>query len=170
MSRFYPHSEYAEDQPYPYTILSVHVLARGAQAGAGIGSIIGLTSPLVRRVLSRPPKTSIPLPINVLRSAGVGTGIGTGLLTIALIGRMQGKSHIEWADRSWRLLENKGQVEVDDWSLGGALLGVAAVAFSDRGIRGLGWRGVLGGAGIGSLVGTGGYMIWRHGIHGGKFD
>lgn len=61
-------------------------------------------------------------------------------------------------------------MEVDDWSLGGALLGVAAVAFSDRGIRGLGWRGVLGGAGIGSLVGTGGYMIWRHGIHGGKFD
>jgi hypothetical protein len=80
---------------------------------------------------------------------------------------MWDKEPIEWADRSWRLLENKGQVEVDDWGYGGAVLGTAAAIFARTN---MGWRGVLGGAGLGSLVGVGGYMVYRHGIKGGKWE
>lgn len=75
---------------------------------------------------------------------------------------MWGKEPIEWNDRSWRLLENKGQVEVDDWSYGGAIMGAAATVFARTN---MGWRGFLGGTGLGSLVGVGGYMVWKHGMH-----
>lgn len=88
-------------------------------------------------------------------------------MTVALFGRMHGRSQIEWADRSWRLLGNKGQVEVDDFSLVGTVVGAATAAV--RG-TGLGWRGVVGAAAIGNIVGVGAYMGWRHGVKGGKFD
>lgn len=78
---------------------------------------------------------------------------------------MWDKEPIEWADRSWRLLENKSQVEVDDWSYGGAVLGAAAATLAKTN---LGWKGFLGGTGLGSLVGVCGYMVYRHGIKGGK--
>jgi hypothetical protein len=81
------------------------------------------------------------------------------------IGQMWGKEEIEWEDRSWRLLENKGQMAVDDWSLvgtaAGLIAGLRAQPFSA-------WR-VAGGAGIGSMIGVGGYMVWRHGVHGGRW-
>ena len=81
--------------------------------------------------------------------------------------RMRGKEEIEWQDRSWRLLENKGQVEVDDWTYGGMAAGlVTSVAKG----RSLGWRGVIGSVGAGSLVGMMGYMGWRRGVKGGKWD
>jgi len=95
--------------------------------------------------------------------------VGTGLLALALAGRMYDKTQIEWADRSWRLLENKGQVEVDNWSLGGAALGAAGAYFSPS-VAKMGWRGLLGASGLGSLAGVGGYMVYRHGIKGGKWD
>lgn len=80
---------------------------------------------------------------------------------------MRGKEEIEWQDRSWRLLENKGQVEVDDWTYGGMAAGLAVSVA--RG-KSLGWRGAIGGVGAGSLLGMMGYMGWRHGIKGGKWD
>jgi len=86
------------------------------------------------------------------------------MLSVGLYQTMAGREDIEWADRSWRLLANKGQVEVDDFSLlgavGGALAGV-------RIMNGAAWRGVVGGAGLGSCVGVLGYMGWRHGWNGG---
>lgn len=83
-------------------------------------------------------------------------------MAVSLARRMDGKVHIEWADRSWRLLENKGQVAVDDWS---AVAGAVVTA----GRRGLGWQAVTGGAGIGGLAGVAGYMIWRYGVKGGEW-
>lgn len=79
---------------------------------------------------------------------------------------MRGKEEIEWRDRSWRLLYNRGQVECDDWTyvgmVGGGAMGVVK--------GGGGWRGVAGGLGTGSLLGMVGYMGWRYGVNGGKFE
>ncbi len=62
--------------------------------------------------------------------------------------RMRGRAPIEWQDRSWRLLENRWQVEVDSFSLAGAVLGAGAV-----------WRATAGGGGLaageGDLAGGG---------------
>ncbi|OBT41755.1 hypothetical protein VE00_07992 [Pseudogymnoascus sp. WSF 3629] len=156
MSQFLPHATYAEDQRYSYAILTGHVLYRGFAAGALVGALAPL--PIM---IFRPLKH--PLPLAVLRSAGMGTVVGTGVLALALAGRMYGREEIEWKDRSWRLLANKGQVEVDTWSGVGTVMG-ALVA------RGKGWRGRLGGAGLGNLVGVGGYLGWRYGFNQGKFN
>jgi drug/metabolite transporter (DMT)-like permease len=151
--------------------LTTHVLYRGFQSGALIGSVIGLAGYAVRRRKLPKPSSGL-LATSVIRSAGVGTVIGTSIIGVMLAGRMHGKEHIEWADRSWRLLESKGQVEVDDWSLAGAAAGVTGVALV--GSRNTGMQTVLktslGGLGLGSLVGVAGYMVWRHGIKGGKWD
>jgi len=77
------------------------------------------------------------------------------------------REEIEWKDRSWRLLENKGQVECDDWTYPAMLLGGATAAAK---WNGLGWRGVAAGVGMGSVLGMMGYMGWRHGVKGGKFE
>jgi len=80
---------------------------------------------------------------------------------------MWGREEIEWKDRSWRLLENKGQVECDDWTYPAMLLGGATAAAK---WNGLGWRGAAAGVGMGSVLGMMGYMGWRYGVKGGKFE
>lgn len=35
-------------------------------------------------------------------------------MAVAVPARMWGREEIEWQDRSWRLLENKGQVEWEE--------------------------------------------------------
>jgi len=160
MSRFFPHTAYAEDQPFSHAILSTHVLTRGFQAGAAMGPLVALPWYMIR-------KRTLPLAPTLMRSIGVGSLAGTGLLTVGLAARMWDKEPIEWADRSWRLLENKGQVECDDWSYSGAVMGAAAAALARTN---MGWRGILGGTGLGSIVGVGGYMVYRYGIKGGKWE
>ena len=83
--------------------------------------------------------------------------------------RMRGKEEIEWQDRSWRLLENKGQLRCDDWTYPGMAVGLAAVVGSGGG-RALGWRGIVGGAGVGSVVGMLGYMGSTYGAKVGKSE
>lgn len=87
-------------------------------------------------------------------------------MVVGLPGTMWNKEKIEWQDRSWRLLESKSQLEVDDWTYGGMVLGGLAAA---RG-TGLGWRGAVGSVGLGSVAGMFGYMGWRYGVKGGKFE
>lgn len=175
MSRFFPQAAYAEDQPLSHTILTVHCLTRGATTGALVGSGVFAA----REVLQRPPSSpspSSPAPIRpllpsqrFLRAAGTGTAIGTVLLALATAGRMAGRGEIEWQDRSWRLLGNRGQVECDDFTYGGAVVGLGA--FNALGLNaGVGWRGPVGAAGVGSVLGTVGYMAWRYGVKGGKFE
>lgn len=79
--------------------------------------------------------------------------------------RMHGREEIEWKDRSWRLLENRGQVEVDEWSLPGTVVG-AVVGVVRRG----GWVRAVGAAGCGSLVGVAWYIGWRYGVNGGRWE
>lgn len=158
MSRFFPHPAYEEDQPYSYTILTLHVLSRGFAIGSGVG----LTSSLILRFF-RPSQS---LPLAILRGSGNGALVGTGLIGLALLGRMRGRDEIEWKDRSWRLLWNRGQVEVDDWWGLGAGLGAAAV-LAGKGTRGAGARVLIGGVGVGTLLGMVGHAGWRNGIKGG---
>lgn len=168
MSRFFPHPHYAEDQPLSKTILTTHVLTRAIQAGSLVGTGVGISLITLRRfgVLSFriPP---LPAYLTLLRSTGVGAVVGLGILAVGLPIRMWGSEEIEWQDRSWRLGANKGQIECDDWTYAGMLTGAAAVGLKGKG---LGWKGVVGGVGAGSVMGFLGYMGWRYGVKGGKFE
>jgi Protein of unknown function (DUF1757) len=153
MSYFYPTAEYAEDQPLARTIVATHVLSRGFQLGSAIGLLNSGAAFLLKR-------RSLTTPL-LLRSAGTGGLIGTGMAGVGLIARMWGREEIEWKDRSWRLRYNSGQVAIDNWSEPAAAIGVLAVA--SRGLSGSGagagnWRGLVGGAGVGSLVGLAGCL------------
>jgi hypothetical protein len=171
MTSLFPPAEYAEDQSYSKTILTFHVLRAGATTGAIISIPIaaGLT-------LYRGQRTLPALLRQSIISSARGTVYGIALSGLALGGKMWGREQIEWQDRSWRLLENKGQVEVDNFVLGG-MAGAAMIA------AGAGRRGrlppglekrigttLLGAAGLGSVGGTVGYLGWRYGIKGGRFD
>ncbi|OPB37566.1 hypothetical protein A0O28_0044780 [Trichoderma guizhouense] len=168
MSRYFPHTPYAEDQPLSHVILTTHVLTRAVTTG----SIIGLVLTSVRQSI---PSLRRPGPLSekLLLSATRSTIITTAIVGVGLTARMWGREPIEWQDRSWRLLENRGQLETDDWTYGG--MGGALLATGLMGVRGaggpakLGWRGVAGAAGIGSVGGMIGYMAWRYGINGCKF-
>ena len=172
MSRFYPHSPYAEDQTLHHTILTTHVLHRGFESGAAGGILLSsIRSIYLLRRSTTPARALFPaLRASLLRSTGVGAVLGMGVSAVGLGARMYGREGIEWKDRSWRLLENKGQVEVDDWSLGGIVVGLMAVVVGRGEGQVLGWRRVVGGAGVGGWVGVMGYMGWRYGVRGGKFD
>jgi len=168
MSRFWPHTPYAEDQPLSHTILWTHVLTRAVTAGSLVGAAVGIDLILLRRFnIIKPRIPPSTFATTLLRSSGVGVVAATGLLAVALPLRMWGREEIEWKDRSWRLLENKGQVECDDWTYPAMLLGGATAAAK---WNGLGWRGVAAGVGMGSVLGMMGYMGWRHGVKGGKFE
>lgn len=168
MSHLWPHTPYAEDQPHHTAILTIHVLYRGFQTGAVIGPLVGS----LRYALSARRTTAsstIPFSHVLLRSTGTGALWGVGILSVSLPVRMWGREEIEWRDRAWRLLENKGQVEVDGWGLAGMGLGaVGGLLLRRKGVRG--WRVGVGAVGMGSTAGVLGYMVWRHGVKGGKWE
>ncbi|KAK1599482.1 uncharacterized protein LY79DRAFT_535199 [Colletotrichum navitas] len=173
MSRYFPHAAYAEDQPLARTILTVHVLARGYTVGAVVGLGVSAVGGLYTRILG--PKASAPAPVTTalrsarfLRSTGTASAVGLGLMGFALLGRVWGRSDIEWRDRAWRLMENQGQLETDDWTYGGAAAGLFAAAATPQMRAAGGWRAVAGAAGLGSVAGTVGYLVWRYGVHDGK--
>lgn len=166
MSRYFPHTPYAEDQPLAGTILTVHVLVRSITTGTVIGTGIYGARTAIRRIQKQPtplgPKSQL-----LLRQTGVSTIWTLGIVSVGLVARMWGREDIEWRDRAWRLMENKGQVECDDFTYGGMLAGLGAAA--SKSVRRTGWVGILGSVGLGSTVGMVGYMGWRYGVNGGKF-
>ena len=152
----YPHAEYAEDQLHSKEILALHVVYRGFQTGAVLGAAVGgVRSLLLRRKAVAPALARAA----ALRSIGMGGAFGLVFGIASTPIRMFGREEIEWQDRSWRLLANKYQEEVDDWTVPGTLLGATAAAV--RGARPLTWRSVMGGAGVGSLTALGALMVWR---------
>lgn len=175
----WPHTPYAEDQSFSRLILISHVLHRGFQTGAAIG-VLGGTASSILALRSSVSLSSAQAASRFVMSTGRGAVWGLGLMAILLPFRVSGLQKIEWQDRSWRLLENEGQVEVDNWSVGGATLGIAATALARR--RGMisivqtgtpislkaQLHSVIGGAGIGSLTGVLGYMVWRYVIRQGR--
>ncbi|KZF24199.1 hypothetical protein L228DRAFT_266556 [Xylona heveae TC161] len=169
MSRFFPHTPYAEDQPLFKTILATHVLYRGFQAGTVVGSLVGTArSLLMLRGTSKLAVLATVAPTTILRSAGTGALIGTAAMVVGLPARMWGREEIEWRDRSWRLLENQGQLETDDWSVAGTLLAAVYATLKVPKNDPYRLRKIIGGTGLGSMAGVIGYMTWRYGINGGK--
>ncbi|CUS13837.1 unnamed protein product [Tuber aestivum] len=152
MDRFVPHPDYAEDQPYSRTILTTHVLHRGANVGAAFGALYGAA----RYGLSAHAR-KLPLATSMVQASGVGVVLATGVAALALSGRMYGRQGIEWQDRSWRLLENRPQNGIDEWSASGALVGGVLGGVKE----GLRWKGITGSAGIGSVVGIAGWAVYN---------
>lgn len=171
-----PHPAFAEDQRHSKTILTTHVLHRGFQTGALLGLTYGSLRAALNARKARLPATTAttaaaPLPragTTILRGIGYGALAGTGAMAVALTARMWGREEIEWQDRSWRLQENTGQMEVDDW---GAVAGVGGAALAGaRAPRGeaVGLMRIVGGVGAGGLVGVAGYMARRYAVNGGR--
>lgn len=68
---------------------------------------------------------------------------------------MRGKEEVEWQDRAWRILNNKGEMQTDWVTAGGVGAGaVVGVAAARRGALPLSTaNAILGGAGAGSAIG-----------------
>lgn len=109
------------DQPHAHTILTFHVLLRSFQSDVALGSVVDEIKYLIQRrrrnVLSSfsivsnaaTVSTSLLRSISslttaILRSMSTSALVRTGILTLTLVRRMQGKIEAEWQDRSWRLL------------------------------------------------------------------
>ncbi|KAF4449790.1 hypothetical protein F53441_6985 [Fusarium austroafricanum] len=163
MSRFFPHTPYAEDQPLARTILTTHVIVRAITLNTIIATGITTTRHLVPFLRPKTPYT-LPFFPRLIRSASTGTIAALGVGALMTMSRMRGREEIEWQDRSWRLLENQGQVETDDWTVVGAGAGALIGANVLKG-----WRGAVGGLGLGSVGAMVGYVAWRQGVNGGKF-
>ncbi|KAF3390811.1 hypothetical protein DPV78_011249 [Talaromyces pinophilus] len=178
MSEFsWPHPTHAEDQPYAKSILYIHVFHRGFEAGGLIGSLWGG----YKLYKGRQTIKSISLEGReaVAGIAGKNAGvmrtifyptmarsslIGAGVTMLLLTGRMWGAEEVEWQDRSWRLLENEGQVRHDlyaDVGAGvGAVSGVVGVVGSKLSVSRMA-REVVGRAGLGAVVGFVGCEVVR---------
>ncbi|PQE20682.1 hypothetical protein CJF30_00001997 [Rutstroemia sp. NJR-2017a BBW] len=164
MSRFWPHTAYEEDQPYGKSILWAHILTRVPPTAAVLGATTAVGGLTLRKLKILAPK-ALPssFTTTLLRSIGVSTVYTTGVVAIATALKMHGREEIEWQERSWRLLENKGQVECDDFMYGGMALGLLGGVGKK-----LPWQVRLGGLGAGSLMGVMTYMGWRYGVKNGK--
>ncbi|KAL8744697.1 MAG: hypothetical protein Q9190_003077 [Brigantiaea leucoxantha] len=163
LQKLFVQAPYAEDQPSAKPILIIHVLHRGYNAGALIGTIGTTLNAAFAYIATRPPYPD-PIIARLVRSGSYGSFYGTAFMAVGLTMKMWGKEPIEWQDRSWRLLINEGQNHTDDWSIRGAGIG-AVMSLIGRKARfgGLGRWSVLragfGGAGLGSALGIVGHVI-----------
>ncbi len=167
MTSLFPHPTYAEDQPSARVILYLHVMRASSMVFPFV-SLFYLPVALIRARRSPMPYPSSALLADTLKISGRSLVIGA----IAGIGmtwsRMRGKEEIEWKDRSWRILENKGELQTDWAALSGAGVGAAAAAMAAR--RGAipmsTGNALLGGAGLGMATGVpfmiGTFVAGRH--------
>lgn len=150
MTSLFPHPQYAEDQPNARAILYLHVMRASAMTFSFLSvPYTGLSVLATRLRAQQPPSTTI-LTRTLLNS---GRGLVFGIVAGAAMtwGRMRGREEVEWQDRSWRLLENKGEVDTDWETAGAAGVGaLAGVVAARRGVVPVGVaRAALGGAGLG---------------------
>lgn len=140
MNSLFQPAQYEEDQQYAHEILTFHVLSRGYAMGAFVSAIPVYASRFTRYRLSLP------------KSATIGSLIGVGAMTLAIRGRMNDKTEIEWQDRSWRILQNQSQIKTDWAMLGGAMSG-AIVGISRRSVVQRPVWMIAGGASLGAAAG-----------------
>lgn len=162
MTSLFPHPPYAEDQLYAHEILYLHVVRAAAMAGSFIPLFTAPASLLVSRYRHSNPISTANLLPRLLTHSARGLVLGSVFGVVATWGRMLGRTEIEWQDRAWRLLENKGEVDTDWQASGGAAAGAVAGLLAARRGKipvGMGTTAILGGAGIGMNVGMG-YMFY----------
>jgi hypothetical protein len=155
MTSLFPHPQYAEDQPNAHAILYLHVMRASAMSFSFLSLFGAPISLLASRLRHQPVNVNTVLS-RVLANSGRGLVLGTVAGALMTWGRMRGKEEIEWQDRSWRLLENKGEVDTDWETIAATGAGAAAGVIAAR-------RGIvpvrvgtaaLGGAGIGLSSGV----------------
>ncbi|CAK4077982.1 unnamed protein product [Aphanomyces euteiches] len=135
-----------EEQQFAKEVLYAHVMARSVQLCAGLATAGTLASiPFVQQ--------SIPIVTRVLTNNSRAVLVGLVVGPVMTFGRMQDQTLVDWQDRSWRLLQNPGQNNVDIGMTAGAIVCAAAAAVATNRPH-IATR-ILGGAGIGSVAGLG---------------
>jgi hypothetical protein len=154
MASFFAPTAYAEDQPNAQAILYLHVM-RASAMSFSFFSLFRFPIALVRMRYRGTPVNMSALVARTLQSSGRAFAIGSVVGALATWGRMRGREDIEWKDRAWRILENKGEVQTDWVTLGGIGAGAfAGAAAARRGtIPASVGSAMLGGAGAGSATG-----------------
>lgn len=155
MTSFFPHPAYAEDQTAAHAILYLHVIRASAMTFSFLSlPLTGITL-LTSRVRDQPVNMHIAIS-RILTNSARGLVLGAVAGVAMTWGRMRGREEVEWQDRSWRLLENKGEVDTDWETIGATGVGaVAGVAAARRGVVPVGvGRAALGGAGVGLSSGV----------------
>lgn len=169
MSEFpWPHPTHAEDQPYAKTLLYVHVFHRGFEAGGFIG-LFYENYKLYR--YRQQLKQSSPQGLGIIKNAGMrniffptmarSSLFGAGAIMLLLTGKMWSKEDVEWQDRSWRLLENEGQVMHDLYADVAAGVAASSVGVVRRPPLSMVAREMMGRAGLGAVVGFVGCEVVR---------
>ncbi|KZM18834.1 uncharacterized protein EKO05_0006618 [Ascochyta rabiei] len=155
MASLFPNTSYAEDLPSAHAILYLHVMRASAMTFSFLSLPLSGVTFLVSR-LRRQPVTITTALSRTLLNCGRGLVVGTVAGAAMTWGRMRGREEIEWQDRSWRLLENKGEVDTDWETMAATSAGaVAGVVAARRGVLpvSLG-NAALGGAGVGLSSGV----------------
>jgi hypothetical protein len=155
MTSLFPHAQYAEDQPYARSILYLHVMRASAMSFSFLSLVHFPISIIAARFRKTPADYNMILS-RTLKTAGRGLILGTAAGAVMTWGRMRGREEIEWKDRSWRVLENDGEVKTDWVTLGAAGGGaVGALLAARKGTLPLNMgNAVLGGAGVGFASGV----------------
>ncbi|EAT85256.1 hypothetical protein HBH56_171890 [Parastagonospora nodorum] len=135
MDSLYPQAAYAEDQPNAQAILYIHVMRASAMTFTFF-SLARIPITLIGSRVRGLPVNMSALVARTLQSSGRAFIAGSAVGAFMTWGRMRGREDIEWQDRSWRILRNKGEVKTDWVTMGGMGAGAAAGIFAAR-------RGVL---------------------------
>jgi hypothetical protein len=154
MDSLFRQAPYAEDQTNAHSILYLHVIRASTMSFAFI-SLFQFPISLVRARYTKATINMSALAARTLQSSGRAGALGVAVGVLATWGRMRGKEVIEWQDRAWRILGNRGENQTDWVTMGGVSAGaVASVVAARRGVIPSSVGSVMGGgAAAGSAVG-----------------
>lgn len=161
MDSLYPQALYAEDQPNAPVILYIHVMRASAMTFTFF-SLTRIPITILRNRIRGLPIDMSALVARTLQSSGRSFVAGSAVGALMTWGRMRGREDIEWQDRSWRILGNKGEVQTDWVTMGGMGAGTAAgILAARRGVLPISvGKSMFGGAAAGSSVGK--KIYWRY--------
>ncbi|KAJ3193954.1 hypothetical protein HK101_003753 [Irineochytrium annulatum] len=149
-NRLVPIAHHADDQKNARLVLEGHVAHRFIMAFSTIATVGSLGS---RPFVKLPKRGLAP---TVLRANAIAVVAGSAVGVLVTEMKMRSEPEIGWQDRAWRLLQNPGQLELDDTTVTtGVLGGVFGLLYnSGKGKAGPIPR-VVGGMGLGTFVGLG---------------